>query len=286
MRHLSTEVRRIDRKSRSLVANVGLAHERAEDAFEAGDVHPFQDGLLVRHGQKDQVVRSVVPLGRFGRVLYGELECGVCCLSGLQSGGEIRPAQDVELVGGCWGYLVIGHVATIASPSDKSTPQPFLHPYGGVRYHVHMANETVYNKAKVNFANGTLDFDTDDIRVALCEGASAAGAYDPDVTSLATLFAAMAEASGTGYVRKSTLGCSVATDNTNNRAVLKVPAQTWTGANWGNATAVVVYKHVDGTNANDYPISFHDGGFPVTTNGGDLTVRFGGAGNDEAIYLT
>jgi len=149
-----------------------------------------------------------------------------------------------------------------------------------------MANETVYNKAKTNIANGTLDLDTDDIRIALCEGTLAAGAYDPDVASLTALFAAMAEASGTGYVRKSSLSVTVQQDDTNDRAEMLIAAQTWTGADWGDATALVVYAHVDGTDANDYPISFHDAGFPVTTNGGDLTVNFAGGGNDEVVYLT
>ncbi len=149
-----------------------------------------------------------------------------------------------------------------------------------------MANEVVYTKAITNMLNGTLDLDTDDIRIALCEGTLAAGAYDPDVDNLTALFAAMAEASGTGYARKSSLTVTVQTDDANDRSEVLIAAQTWTGADWGDATALVVYAHVDGTDGNDYPISFHDAGFPVTTNGGDLTVNFAGGGNDEVIYAS
>ena len=149
-----------------------------------------------------------------------------------------------------------------------------------------MANEVIYNKYKLAAVDGSFDIDTARVDIKLCTDALAAAAYDPDVTSMATLFAAMAEASGTGYAAKTTVSVTSQVDNTNDRAEILIPAQTWVGADFGNATALVVVAWVDGTNANDYPISFHDAGFPVTTNGGDLTVNFAGAGNNEAIYLT
>ena len=149
-----------------------------------------------------------------------------------------------------------------------------------------MANETVYNKFKTNSVNGTFDIDTDQVDIALCEGTLAAGAYDPDVADLTTLFAAMVEASGTGYAKKTSVSVTVQQDDTNDRAEVLIAAQTWTGADWGDATALVVIAYVDGTDANDYPISFHDAGFPITTNGGDLTVNFAGAGDNEVLYLT
>ncbi len=149
-----------------------------------------------------------------------------------------------------------------------------------------MANETVFNKFKLASVDGSFDVDTDRVDIALCEGVSAAGAYDPDVTSLATLFAAMAEASGTGYARKTSVSVTSQVDNANDRAEVLIPAQTWAGADWGDATALVVIAYVDGTDANDYPISFHDDGFPITTNGGDLTVNFAGVGDNEALFLT
>ena len=149
-----------------------------------------------------------------------------------------------------------------------------------------MANETVYNKFKTNSVNGTFDIDTDRVDIALCEGTLAAGAYDPDVASLTTLFAAMVEASGTGYARKTSLSVTVQQDDVNDRAEVLIAAQTWTGADWGDATALVVIAYVDGTDANDYPVSFHDAGFPITTNGGDLTVNFAGVADNEVLYLT
>lgn len=149
-----------------------------------------------------------------------------------------------------------------------------------------MANETVYNIAKGRFTAGTLDWDTTDIRVALIEGAIVSGAYDPDLDNIAAVFAASAEAAGTGYVRKTLDNRVVTVDDTNNRATLFGDALVWSGANFGTARAILVYIHVDGTDANDIPISFHDAGFPIVTNGGDLTVNWAGAGDDEVLYLT
>lgn len=157
-----------------------------------------------------------------------------------------------------------------------------------------MANELVYNIAKVKFANGTLDWDVTggigDIRCLIIEGTVAAAATNPDSSTLTAALTGSTEASGTGYTRKS-LGTKSSTmivtqDDTNNRAILKADPITWTGANWGTADGIIVYLHVDGTDANDIPISFHDGGLPVTTNGGDLTINWAGGSNDEVIYLT
>lgn len=148
----------------------------------------------------------------------------------------------------------------------------------------------VYNVAKEKFANGTLDWDTSDIRCLLIEGTVGAAATNPDSATLTAALTGSTEASGTGYVRKNITGRTVLKDDTNNRATLKAASTgvTWTGANWGNADGMIVYLHVDGTNGNDIPISFHDGGFSpsIVTNGGDLTINWAGAGTDEVIYLT
>ena len=149
-----------------------------------------------------------------------------------------------------------------------------------------MTNEMVFNVAKLNVVKGDLDFDTADIRIALIGATAHASAYDPDNANLTACFATAVEASGTGYVRKDIASVTTQQDDTNDRSEILIGAQTWTGADFGETQGLLVYVHVDGTDANDLPISFHDDGFPVTTNGGDLTVNFAGAGNDEAIYLT
>ena len=39
-------------------------------------------------------------------------------------------------------------------------------------------------------------------------------------------------------------------------------------------TAMIVYRHVDGTNGNDLPVSFHDSGFGAAANGAGYEVQF------------
>lgn len=143
--------------------------------------------------------------------------------------------------------------------------------------------ETIYNAAKTGIANGTIDLDTDTIHILLIEAATPTP--DPDHATVSAVTAATAEAVGTGYARKTSITVTVQQDDTNDRAEVLIPAQTWTGANWGDATALLVFKQVT-NDADSIPISWHDTGFPITTNGGDLTVNFAGAGNNEAIYLT
>jgi len=160
-----------------------------------------------------------------------------------------------------------------------------------------MTNEVVYNIAKAYFADGTIDWDTNEyIKCLLVDATTtASGSYDPDVTSVSAavtgagasvLTGANADASGTVIAASAR---SVSADNTNNRAVLYInpSATTWTSADFGSVGAVLIYWASGAmSQSQGIPISYHDGGFPVTTNGGDLTVNFAGGSNNEAIYLT
>ena len=73
-------------------------------------------------------------------------------------------------------------------------------------------------------------------------------------------------------------GKTVTQDDTNNRAEFDANDVTWTGINAGTAAACVVYKDT-GNNATSPLIAYIDsGGFPVTTNGGDLTITWNSQG--------
>ena len=127
-----------------------------------------------------------------------------------------------------------------------------------------------FNRAKANI-------DHSDLRVLLLVG------YTPDVDH-ATLAAVVAAATGecdfTNYERKALTGEAHTINNTSDTAILDAdnPA-TWTaagGATNNTISHMVVYEHVDGTNANDLPVSWH--AVAITTNGGDLTIEFAAAG--------
>lgn len=136
--------------------------------------------------------------------------------------------------------------------------------------------ETVYNVAKARMANGSLDLDTSTVRMMLLK-TTAAGAFDPDLNTVAGLLAvgSVAECDFTNYARK-TLTVTVTEDDTNNRANVDAADVTWTAAGGTtNNTPVAAVIYQDGaTDADRYLISYHDTGFgSIATNSGDYTVQ-------------
>jgi hypothetical protein len=135
--------------------------------------------------------------------------------------------------------------------------------------------QVMYNVAKARLANGSLDLDTSTIRMLLLK-TTAAGAYSPDLDTVAALLAvgSVAECDFTNYARK-TLTVSVTEDDANDRANIDADNQTWTnagGASNNTPVAAVIYQF--GTNDSDsYLIGYYDTGFgSIATNGGNYTV--------------
>ena len=134
--------------------------------------------------------------------------------------------------------------------------------------------ETVYNLAKSGMADGSIDLDTNTIRILLLK-TTAAGAYDPDLNTVADVLAvgSVAECDFTNYVRK-TMTVTVSVDDTNNRANVDAADVTWSsagGASNNTPAAALVYKFVT-DDASSTPIAYYDTNFGSTsTNGGDFT---------------
>ena len=136
--------------------------------------------------------------------------------------------------------------------------------------------QVVYNRFKQRVATAQIDLDSANIRCLILE-ATAAGAFDPDLDTVTALLAvgSVVEATGTGAGRR-TATLTVTEDDTNNRANIALSsAVTWTGANWGDAVAVVFYDEGSGTDGTRQLIAYYDTGLPITTNGGDLTINTG-----------
>jgi hypothetical protein len=143
----------------------------------------------------------------------------------------------------------------------------------------------VYNVAKTKFANGLLDWDTNTFKAMLIATSYTA---DPDH---ATVSALTELANGTGYTggfagsgRKTLATNSVVQVDASDRAELRVSvASVWSAINAGTAKAAVIIREMT-TDADSVPVAYIDsGGFPVTTNGGDLTITWNAAG---AIQFT
>lgn len=130
------------------------------------------------------------------------------------------------------------------------------------------------NYAKAKIMAGDIDLNADDIRVILVDSSFNGAANHQFVGDIPVL----GELNGTGYVRKALSDEAVNVDTVNNRAEFDATDVTWTGINAGTAAGAVLYKHV--TNDADSPfIAFIDsGGFPITTNGGDVTIQWNAEG--------
>lgn len=140
-----------------------------------------------------------------------------------------------------------------------------------------MANNW-YNIAKGRLLNGDLVLATDTIKALLLKGTSYSFDKDHDYVDHVATY----EASGGSYTRQTLASKTGTTDNTNDRGEWSCATITFTAvpAQGGdNITAVVVYEHV--TNDADSPlIAYFDTGtgFPLTPNGGDITVTINAEG--------
>lgn len=137
----------------------------------------------------------------------------------------------------------------------------------------------IYNKAKTLLMNGQLNLLNDTIKVMLVNSSYAP---DPDDDYVGNSGVASAEVSGTGYVggyggsgRKILTNKVITEDDTNDRAYFDADDVTWAGINAGTIAAAVLIKEGVTDDNTSLLIAYIDqGGFPVITNGGDLTIQW------------
>lgn len=141
-----------------------------------------------------------------------------------------------------------------------------------------MAN-LVYNVAKAGMQNGSINLDTDTIKILLVEGSAAP---DADHDTVAAVLAAAAELACTGYTAgassasRKTLSITVTRYDFNDRSDAVADNQTWTGLDDGSVIeGYLWYKHTGTDDASNIPIMFVDTatGLPKTTNGSDIQVE-------------
>lgn len=132
-----------------------------------------------------------------------------------------------------------------------------------------------FTPALAKHMRGELDLDLHDVRVAILMTNNTAVA-DRDAATLAGI-TTLDEMNGAGYVRKALTGEIVNQDDPNNRAEFDADDVLWSAlGNGARAMAgLLVYRHVDGTAANDIPIGYIDsGGFPLNPQGVDFQVAW------------
>jgi len=143
-----------------------------------------------------------------------------------------------------------------------------------------MAN-FAYTPFKERLLAGDVDLDeaANDIRVLLVMTNTTADT-DQDAANLAAI-GTLDEYDGANYVRKALANQVTNQDDPNNRGEFDADDFSWLALGVGTrqAQAMLYYRHVDGTAANDQPIAFVDtGGFPFNGNGGTVAVAFNAEG--------
>jgi len=144
----------------------------------------------------------------------------------------------------------------------------------------------VYNRFKKEMADGTIDLLTDVIKVMLVTSTYVANPDHDFVDMGGASDPIDAELTGTGYQagfagtgRKTLSNKAIAEDDANNRAEFDNTVDlTWSAINAGAAAAFIVYKHLTSDAASVLIAYVDTGGFPITTNGGDLTIQFNAEG--------
>lgn len=144
-----------------------------------------------------------------------------------------------------------------------------------------MAN-FVYTPAKARLLSGDLDLNAHDIRVALVMTNTTADTEQD--ASVMDDFTTLDEYDGANYARQEIANEAVNADTGNNRGEFDGDDIGWTalGAGTRQAQAMLLYRHVDGTDPNDQPIAYIDttspSVFPFAGNGGDVDVAWNAEG--------
>jgi len=144
----------------------------------------------------------------------------------------------------------------------------------------------VYNRAKKEILDGTINLSTDVIKVMLVTSSYVADDAHDFVDEAGANDPIDHELSGTGYAAgfagsgRKTLGTKAfSEDDTNNRGEFDDTSDiTWTAIDAGTAAAAIVYKHLTNDAASVLIAYIDTGGFPIVTNGGDLTIQWNAEG--------
>jgi hypothetical protein len=131
----------------------------------------------------------------------------------------------------------------------------------------------IYNSFKRDIQNGSIDLDTDTIKVALVTSS-----YTPDVDNHDKFDDITNEITGTGYSAGGTTltGKSVTQNNTANTGVFDADNAVWS-ASTITARGAVIYKST-GTASTSNLIAYVDFGSDKITTSGTFTITWDSAG--------
>lgn len=149
----------------------------------------------------------------------------------------------------------------------------------------------VYNRAKKEILDGTIDLVNDVIKIMLVTSSYVANVDDDLVDEGGANDPIDEELTGTGYDpgfggtgRVTLSNKAFSQDNTNDRGEFDDTSDiTFSSINAGTAAAMIMYKHLTNDAASILIAYIDTGGFPIVTNGGDLVVQWNAEG---ILHLT
>lgn len=138
----------------------------------------------------------------------------------------------------------------------------------------------IFNSALDRLWSGGIDLDNDDIRVRLLMTNTTADTEKDGINNISDL-TTQDKADSTGYADVALTSEAVNTDDANDRAEFDAADVSFTGLG-GDATrdyqGILVYKYVDGTDANDIPICFIDFAVDIPKEATQVDVPFDAQG--------
>jgi hypothetical protein len=134
--------------------------------------------------------------------------------------------------------------------------------------------DVIYNSFKRDIGNGSIDWDTDTIKVMLVTSA-----YTPDQDAHTKRSDITNEVVGTGYTSggAALAGATVVADNTGNRGIYDANDTSWSTATI-TARAAVLYKSRGGAASADELIMYSDFGSDKTSTGGTFLITWNSTG--------
>jgi len=137
----------------------------------------------------------------------------------------------------------------------------------------------VFNIFKALNAKGDLSLLSDTVRIMLVDSSYVANQDNDKIDAGGSNDPIDAELSGAGYCRITLAGRTIVEDDANDRAEFDANDVTWPGLNAGTAAAAIIFTESAIGDTQSILVAYIDtGGFPITTNGGDLTIQFNAEG--------
>ncbi len=142
-----------------------------------------------------------------------------------------------------------------------------------------------YNEAAKKVYDQTLDMLVDTIKVGLSTSTHVPIRDNDFLDEVGSDDFIDGELTGTGYTsgfgnsgRKTLASKAIVVDKPNDRAEFDAADVTWTGISAGTAAQATILKEITNDAASITIANVDTGGFPIVTNGGDLTIQWNAEG--------